>query len=684
MSSDTSWFVSINNDRTSTGPRTTRPPCTTGDEDFPVIVELLTLEIVLEVTKMQTFIEKHSAGALRSKLISKLTSTTARSITCDHNRWYPLFKGKTGVKNMIFASHSLVLHHINKYAGDKAHPVVFHLTYCLADTIAFLLICNDPLTGNTNPKEIQDQSFPILSAEGLDGIRSDVQAATKRAKVLNDISFPSQKASKPKATQVQSPALSPSQSAPVEIDDNDEPNFWNNKIYQLDVTSTLASEIKYAQRFSDFKKGIFTPPPRSASPTKSTHGSPKKEAKKLFLPPPETSTSSLKKGKEGLVGWQVLQNTMSCVHELKKTLTYRARSSVLRPKPPKQTPVERSRKQAANMKQKMKLANTFNDIWEVIWKHAEQIKEEFGKHPASWYFEAIMQHGHVDRTCHKPNHWNTYLSQEVTKQNEALPADGSKANLTSNITEIQAAWNAMTLEQQMTVTAEAMEGLEEKRAVKVLTKWKVAQSSFQDTRHTLETIQEDMTYGSEQPYQRRVTPNFHLFQCGELHPAAFFLLVDGHCEVLYNGLEDYTVGDCLQDGSISVEWSWQLDALYEAIDNPNIPPLHMNYTNFSDAITAKFGVVITSWPLPDKFCSPGDITSKNELTVLCHAWVTKQVHYKKMNDDEFSAWRLEHVEWLTHEVQNTSNLNPSMPDASNASWSTSNSTQNTLNSLNTD
>lgn len=66
----------------------------------------------------------------------------------------------------------------------------------------------------------------------------------------------------------------------------------------------------------------------------------------------------------------------------------------------------------------MKLANAFNDIREVIWKHAEQMKEEFGKRPASWYFEAIMQRGRVDRTRRKPNRWNAYLSQEVTKRNE--------------------------------------------------------------------------------------------------------------------------------------------------------------------------------------------------------------------------------------------------------------------------
>lgn len=66
----------------------------------------------------------------------------------------------------------------------------------------------------------------------------------------------------------------------------------------------------------------------------------------------------------------------------------------------------------------MKLANSFNDIREVIWTHAEQMKQEFGKHPASWYFEAIMQRGRADRARRKPNRWNAYLSQEVVKRNK--------------------------------------------------------------------------------------------------------------------------------------------------------------------------------------------------------------------------------------------------------------------------
>ncbi|KAF9499208.1 hypothetical protein BDN71DRAFT_1503253 [Pleurotus eryngii] len=386
---------------------------------------------------------------------------------------------------------------------------------------------------------------------------------------------------------------------------------------------------------------------------------------------------------------------MSRVRESKKTLTYRARSSMLRPKLPKQTSAEKSRKQAANRERKMKLANSFNNIREVIWTHAEQMKQEFGKHPASWYFEAIMQRGRADRARRKPNRWNAYLSQEVVKRNEATPTDKSKANLMVNITEIRNVWNAMTPEEQMAATAEAMEELEEKRAVKALAERKVAQSSFQDARHTLETIQEDlMALSSWTGVEsllisiRSSAENYTqpLSFCSTKAILKYFTMVwrttplEIACKMeayLLSGVGGVVSSHA--DSIVELKKSivqFISDTLYEAIDNPNIPPPRMNYANFSDAITAKFGVVIIGWPLPDRFCSPGDITSKNELTVLHHAWVSKQTWFRKMSDEEFNTWTLERVERLTHEVQNASsasNTNESVSNMANTNGGTSNS-----------
>lgn len=123
----------------------------------------------------------------------------------------------------------------------------------------------------------------------------------------------------------------------------------------------------------------------------------------------------------------------------------------------------------------------------------------------------------------------------------------------------------------------------------------------------------------------------------------------------------------------------------EAIDNPKIAPPRMNYANFTEAITAKYGLVLTGWPLPDKFCSPGDLSSRNELSILQHAWSTKQARFRKMSEEEFEAWKTQRMERITQEIQNacmasdTSSQSPTSsrmptPSPSNVSSSTLGST----------
>ncbi|KAF4583477.1 hypothetical protein EYR38_002228 [Pleurotus pulmonarius] len=229
----------------------------------------------------------------------------------------------------------------------------------------------------------------------------------------------------------------------------------------------------------------------------------------------------------------------------------------------------------------------------------------------------------------------------------------------------------MMLEQQTAATAEAIEGLEEKRAVKALAKWKVAQSSFQDVQHTLETIQEDlMALNSCTGIEsllisiRFSAENYTqpIFFCSSKAIMKYFTMVwrttllEIACKMeayLLSGVGGVVASHV--DSIVNIKKSIvQLisDTLYEAIVNPNIPPPCMNYTNFSDVIISKFSVVITDWPLPNKFCSLGNTTSKNKLAVLHHTWVMKQVRFKKMNGDEFSAWRC-----VKHKLEHTE-LNP--------------------------
>lgn len=66
----------------------------------------------------------------------------------------------------------------------------------------------------------------------------------------------------------------------------------------------------------------------------------------------------------------------------------------------------------------------------------------------------------------------------------------------------------------------------------------------------------------------------------------------------------------------------------------------MNYANFGDSITRKYGVVIEHWPLPT-FCSPSDIKTRNEVSVLFNAWSSGTARFRRLSNEEWEAWEAE-------------------------------------------
>jgi hypothetical protein len=69
----------------------------------------------------------------------------------------------------------------------------------------------------------------------------------------------------------------------------------------------------------------------------------------------------------------------------------------------------------------------------------------------------------------------------------------------------------------------------------------------------------------------------------------------------------------------------------------------MYYQIFDTYITAKFGIIIENWPL-QKFCCPGDISSRSELTVLSLAWESNATCFRKLTDSKFNEWSNQHFQ----------------------------------------
>ena len=63
----------------------------------------------------------------------------------------------------------------------------------------------------------------------------------------------------------------------------------------------------------------------------------------------------------------------------------------------------------------------------------------------------------------------------------------------------------------------------------------------------------------------------------------------------------------------------------------------MYYTNFNHAITEKYHVILEGWPL-EKFCSPSDIQSQTEISVLMKSLESGATRFHKLSSTEFEQW----------------------------------------------
>ena len=63
----------------------------------------------------------------------------------------------------------------------------------------------------------------------------------------------------------------------------------------------------------------------------------------------------------------------------------------------------------------------------------------------------------------------------------------------------------------------------------------------------------------------------------------------------------------------------------------------MYYTNFEHAITEKYHVILEGWPL-EKFCSPSDIQSRTEISVLMKSIESGATRFRKLSNTEFEQW----------------------------------------------
>jgi hypothetical protein len=97
-----------------------------------------------------------------------------------------------------------------------------------------------------------------------------------------------------------------------------------------------------------------------------------------------------------------------------------------------------------------------------------------------------------------------------------------------------------------------------------------------------------------------------------------------------------------------------------------MPVPRMYYTNFDRAITEKYHVILEGWPL-EKFCSPSEIVSRNEVSVLMTSFESGATRFRKLSPTEFEKWSEERfnatIASTTGPVATVTSSSPLPPDS---------------------
>ena len=140
---------------------------------------------------------------------------------------------------------------------------------------------------------------------------------------------------------------------------------------------------------------------------------------------------------------------------------------------------------------------TLEDAFWVVMKQAEVLADTFPTHNMQYYFQLLMQHAQKKGGRWKINLWNAFINDQRDKaQSEysfmyfiqlipTLIDEGAIRSATFLARDLRATWNAMSQEERVETTKDAVERIQEQCDAKSLALHNVPLSCFHDARATL-------------------------------------------------------------------------------------------------------------------------------------------------------------------------------------------------------
>lgn len=298
----------------------------------------------------------------------------------------------------------------------------------------------------------------------------------------------------------------------------------------------------------------------------------------------------------------------------------------------------------------------------------------------------------VPKQTRKVNRWNAYLHSQVQAFNKGLDPSEPRPRVHVIAKGIRERWDAMTEEERIAATADAIVELEDLRESKQAAKKESKISSTRDIRNTMDGIEAELldlntrTGAEVLVVQIRPEPeNFNnkprIFMTSPRVGEFFQLSTQSSVHDFAVKLQAFCIAN-IQPRTLSapapskpspstpastatpppvitpaanmqqqvIEMKRKVktlinDKLQECAFPVKIS--RINYVDFETSISERHGIVCENWPLPN-FCAPGCLNSLTELEVLYHAWSTGVTTFRKMSPEEHHQFKEARVQHRLH------------------------------------
>ncbi|GJE90958.1 hypothetical protein PsYK624_071050 [Phanerochaete sordida] len=290
----------------------------------------------------------------------------------------------------------------------------------------------------------------------------------------------------------------------------------------------------------------------------------------------------------------------------------------------------------------------------------------------------------VPKQTRKVNRWNAYLHSQVQAFNKGLDPAEPRPRVHVIAKGIRERWDAMTEEERIAATADAIVELEDIRESKQAAKKESKISSARDIRNTMDGIEAELLdlntrTGAEllvvqiRPEAENFGNKPRIFMTSPRVGQFFELSMQHSVNDFAVKLQAFCVADiqprtqpapileCSPSSSTPastatppppaaapismqqqvIEMKRKVktiinDKLQECAYPVKIP--RINYVGFETSISERHGIVCENWPLPN-FCAPGGLNSLTELEILYHAWSTGVTVFRKMSPEEHQQFK---------------------------------------------